>query len=134
MISTILLLPHADTRERLLAPGVPVYIKMLRRFGWSVPDGWVDEAGPPRVRGLFDDWGCHLVLARSGARAYEGIDRVTRVADLPRADVEVSVADAIGAPGVGAVLRQALSQLSLTVKGLGTLVLLDADNNEVSDV
>lgn len=124
MIATILLLPHAETRERLLAPGAPVYDDLCRAFGWTIPGGWTTgedvemHDAPPLATTLDVDGDCHIVLARSGAVVLEGVDRLARVLGVSPEAVE----DRVQAMFSGARLG--------SLAAGGTVVLLDADGNE----
>ena len=144
-IATILLLPHAEHRERLLAPGAPVYDKVLRVWGWAVPTpsgspapyGWIDnDADTLGLRRFPPDSDTCLVLARESAEVYEGIDRAGRVLWEQRiraATLELEVRIVLGRePGLDVEI--ALERLRQIVAPLGTLVLLDADGKDVSDV
>lgn len=139
MISTILLLPHAATRERLLAPGAPVYDDVCRAYGWTIPGGWTTGEdvehydAPPLSRTLDVDGDCHLVLARDGAVVPEGVDRLARVSGEPRTDIEDDTTDILEARTDGMMRRRAISYLVRHVASLGELVLLDAAG-EVPDV
>lgn len=131
MIFTILLLPHAGTRERLLAQYAPSAYRLPEKpeAGWvfgtvvagglhyADDDGW--ETDPT------NGWSEHaLVLARSGAVVPEGSDRLFRVAD-----VSVPFDDALLAVINGGAWD--VSNLVAVLAPLGTLLLLDADGREV---
>lgn len=80
MISTILLRPHAGARERLLAPGAPVWVTGARReVGWTVTNRPTVAFESGTYYDLSDYHTPHLVLARDGAEVYEGTDRLRRV-------------------------------------------------------
>ena len=129
MISTILLLPHAETRERLLAPGAPVAYRdaMFWYFGWGVIGcngtpgvSWPDIGDVP----LFADDQDHLVLARSGAVVPEGVDRLRRVIGA-----EKSVGFLIP-PEVPTELHEAYRLARYAEwAGLGSPVYLDSEGN-----
>lgn len=127
-IRTILLLPHADARERLLAPGAPVWDSMMGRFGWTVDDRHV--CMPTADGDLSAEWDVddcvHLVLARDGAVVPEGADRLARIRSFGRDETEAAFRDALkGYPGSITAIRRWFGVL-------GTLVLLDADGKDVS--
>lgn len=135
MIAHILLLPHAEHRERLLAPGAPVW-SPPRDFGWTLfaPD----EDGDARSYwyGVADTaWTSgdetHIVLARDGAIVPEGVDRLVRAERAARPS---------GGWWYGPDLEDALRQImegkasgadAAAAFPLGTLLLLDADGRIV---
>lgn len=129
MISTILLLPHADTRERLLAPGSIGAIRSPSTgqvwFGPLVADDdgrpcvWIGALHVLNAPAL----GGYLVLARDGAVVPEGVDRLCRVMQWDRGVMETRL---------GGLL--AGERGSISWRTPGTIVLLDADGKEVSDV
>jgi len=129
LISTILLLPHAETRERLLAPGAPVYDKVTQDDGWTVPGGYVQ--GSARTSGYvypLDADTC-LVLARSGAVVPEGVDRLCRVEREAQPangwwathDLEDALRNIMAGTAPNPVPPEAFP--------LGTLLLLDSEGN-----
>ena len=137
MISTILLLPHAETRERLLAPGAPVAYRdaMFWYFGWGVIGcngtpgvSWPDIGDVP----LFADDQDHLVLARSGAVVPEGVDRLCRVEREAQPangwwathDLEDALRNIMAGTAPNPVPPEAFP--------LGTLLLLDSEGNVVT--
>lgn len=92
-VTTILLLPHPEHRERLLAPGAPICVRRAPGydFGWitrtDMTVGYEDGAYYP----LRDYQTAHLVLARDGAVVPEGVDRLARVTGWNPSDVESCV-------------------------------------------
>lgn len=160
MIAHILLVPHESTRAALLAPGAPVwiaaYLEESAEFGWTVdpatpaaddsddPDGYDPRE---RIKVAWPSLGVagavasalHLVLARDVAEVYEGTDRAGRASGALVRGVEARVRAASLAFEVSVLLGHepgmdpavALERLRSIVAPLGTLLLLDADGNEV---
>lgn len=149
MISTILLRPHADTRERLLAPHAPVWIPAEpeidepAEFGTTVDratpgidddENGDDELGE-RIKVSWPSLGVcdsvasalYLVLARDGAVVPEGVDRLARIRSFDRDETETAFRAALaGTPGSINALRRWFGVL-------GTLLLLlDSSGSEVS--
>lgn len=140
MIATILLLPNADTRERLMAPGAPICCcaPKVFAFGWACGSGqchWDDEPGV--LTPDLDDVGItqplcvHLVLARDGAVVPEGVDRLCRVErstpDCPFWDpfrLEEALTALLSGEHPPLAAVRALFPL-------GTLLLLDSSGSEV---
>ena len=142
MIATILLLPHAETRERLLAPGVlmaepadRVWLTSwsCRKWGETVALGEDGVLRPVPEK-------AHLVLARSGAEVYEGTDRAGRVSGALVHGVEARVRAASLSFEVAVLLGHepsmnrtvAMERLRSIVTPLGDLLLLD-EKGEVAN-
>lgn len=155
MIATILLLPNADTRERLLAPGAPVWVgadpldpSPDAEFGWAVgrdvpqsdglgesdhmdcvPVAWasigVGHADPTRL---------HLVLARDGAIVPEGVDRLCHVDPGYRPWDPSALTNYLRAllSGEKTYRHGDRGQCGTLFGDLGTLILLDSSGSEVS--
>ncbi len=130
MISTILLLPHAETRERLLAPGAPVAVRgyCLRDYGWALGATVRQSVYHSPEYGVCEsakDDKVYLVLARSGAVVPEGADRLARATGLSAAVIERALFLLWARGPVDDVVAR-------TIAPLGTLLLLDAEGNVVT--
>lgn len=143
-IKTILLLPHAGHRDRVLAPHAP----SCRRVAPGSLLSWGTLVGEPgdvrhhvaHAGSCPVDQCVHLPLARDGAEVCEGTDRAGRVLGVLVIGLEVRVRAASMAFEIALLLglkpgmerATALDRLRSIVAPLGTLVLLDADGKDVS--
>lgn len=138
---TILLLPHPEHRERLLAPGAPVRVTSAPHNHASATgdEGWVFATEDGRLwvgwtEGYWaddvtvidpDEYGLALVLARDGAVVPEGVDRLSRVSGWAREPIEAKIRTLLGCPLEG---EPALARTFDSNDGIdeqGSFVLLD---------
>lgn len=137
MISTILLRPH-DPGERLLSPGAPVAYCTGKfwHYGWTafcaVGRVVIYESAIDGDLPLVSDGTC-LVLARDGAVVPEGEDRLKRMMGRP-SSIDFVLWVMLARNSEQKSWTMAVERLRQFVAPFGTLLLLDANGAEVSDV